>query len=180
MRRPNGTTPNWWSGGKCAGQTEQHQIGGSAANAPANERECGSAMRCAGQTEQQQIGGLAKNAPANKRECGVAMRCAGRTATPNRWIVGECAGKRKRMWRVDEMRLPNEKKRRRGDGMHWPKEKEEVLENEGDEFLVMEHHLTLSHLGAPLVRLLQYFTSDLGTIVCIRRQCCPTQHARPK
>ena len=63
MRRRNGTTPIRWIGGEYAGQTEQHQIGGSAANAPANEREC-----------------------------GVAMRCAGRTATPNRWAGGECAG----------------------------------------------------------------------------------------
>jgi hypothetical protein len=29
-----------------------------------------------------------------------------------------------------------------------------------------------------LVSVLQYFTSDLRTIVCIRTQCCPTQHAR--
>jgi len=78
MRRPNGATPNWWIGGQCAGQTEQHRIGGLAANAPANEREC-----------------------------GAAMRCAGRTATPNRWIGGECAGKRKRMQRGDEIRRPN-------------------------------------------------------------------------
>ncbi len=35
MRWPNRTTPNWWIGGKCAGETEQHQIGGSAANTPA-------------------------------------------------------------------------------------------------------------------------------------------------
>ena len=42
--------------------------------------------------------------------------------------------------------------------------------------------LTLSRLGMPLGCLLesiaQYFTSDLRTIVCIRTQCCPTQHAR--
>jgi hypothetical protein len=53
MRRPNGPTPNrWWLGGECirlqkmgnggaargcASQMEQHQIGGMAANAPANE-----------------------------------------------------------------------------------------------------------------------------------------------
>jgi len=36
MRRPSEITPNQWHlGGECAGQTEQHQIGGSAANAPA-------------------------------------------------------------------------------------------------------------------------------------------------
>jgi hypothetical protein len=38
--------------------------------------------------------------------------------------------------------------------------------------------LTLSRLGKRLVSVLQYFTSDLRTIVCIRTQCCPTQHAR--
>ena len=39
MRRPNGPTPNRWRpGGKCASQTEQHQIGGgSAGNAPAKQ-----------------------------------------------------------------------------------------------------------------------------------------------
>jgi hypothetical protein len=65
--------------------------------------------------------------------------------TPNRWIGGECAGKRrdcgttmgcagrtKRMWRGDEIRRPNKKnkarrwmhrpnkKRRRADGMRRP------------------------------------------------------------
>ena len=36
MRQPNGTIPNRWRlGGECAGQMEQHQIGGLAANAPA-------------------------------------------------------------------------------------------------------------------------------------------------
>jgi len=50
------------------------------------------------------------------------------------------------MRRGDEMRRPNEKKRRRGDGMHRPKEKEEVLEDEGDESLVMEHHLRREEL----------------------------------
>jgi hypothetical protein len=38
------------------------------------------------------------------------------------------------------------KKRLRGDGMHWPKEKEEVLENENDESLLMEHHLRREEL----------------------------------
>jgi hypothetical protein len=38
------------------------------------------------------------------------------------------------------------KKRRRGDGMHRPKEKEEVLENEDDESLLMEHHLRREEL----------------------------------
>ena len=38
--------------------------------------------------------------------------------------------------------------------------------------------LTLSRLGKRLLSVLQYFTSDLCTIICIRTQCCPTQHAR--
>jgi hypothetical protein len=38
MRRPKwDNTKRWRLGGECAGQMEQHQIGGSAANAPANE-----------------------------------------------------------------------------------------------------------------------------------------------
>ena len=48
----------------CASQMEQHQIGGLAANAPANkETEIGG--ECAGQVKQRQIGGgSAGNAPA--------------------------------------------------------------------------------------------------------------------
>ena len=55
--------------------------------------------------------------PANKRECGAAMECTDRR-----------------------------KKRRCGEGMHRPKEKEEVLEDEGDEILVMEHHIRRDEL----------------------------------
>ena len=96
MRRPNETTPNRWRlGGGCAGQTEQHQIGGgSAGNAPAKRNSTKSADR-------------RRMRRPNERECGAAMRCTGRTATPNRWIGDKCAGKRKRMWRGDEMRRPN-------------------------------------------------------------------------
>ena len=79
MRRPNETTPNRWRlGGECAGQMEQHQIGGgSAGNKPAkwNNTKSVAAQRgmrrpngttpnrwqlggeCASQMEQHQIGG---------------------------------------------------------------------------------------------------------------------------
>jgi hypothetical protein len=84
-------------------QTKQHEIGGSAANAPANEA-----------TPNRWIGG---KCAGKRRDCGTTMRCAGRT---------------KRMLRGDEMRQPNEKtkarrwmrrpnkKWQRGDGMHRP------------------------------------------------------------
>jgi hypothetical protein len=80
----------------CASQMEQHQIGGLAANAPANkETEIGG--ECAGQVKQRQIGGgSAGNAPAKWNNTkSVAARWGMRWpngTTPNRWIGGECAG----------------------------------------------------------------------------------------
>jgi hypothetical protein len=133
MSQPNGATPNRWVGSECAGK-RRDQIGGE----------------CAGQTKQHQIGGgSAGNAPAKRSNTkSVAARRGMRRpngTTPNRWISGECAGKRrdcgttmgctgrtKRMRRGDEMRRLNEKtkarrrmhrpnkKWRRGDGMHRP------------------------------------------------------------
>ena len=94
-KRQNRRGMRWRLGGGCAGQTEQHQIGGgSAGNAPAKRNSTKSADR-------------RRMRRPNERECGAAMRCAGLTATPNRWIGDKCAGKRKRMWRGDEMRRPN-------------------------------------------------------------------------
>jgi len=121
IRRPKERSPNRWvggeragirrdqSGGECAGQVTQRQIGGgSAGDAPANEAtpnrwvggECAGKQsntksvdrrRMRRQKKQHQIGGSAANAPANK-------------ATPNRWIGGKCAGKRRH---DDGMRRPD-------------------------------------------------------------------------
>ena len=85
MRQPNGATPNRWVGGECAGK-RRDQIGG----------EC--AGECAGQTEQHQIGGgSAGNAPAKRNNTKlVAARRGMRRpngTTPNQWrLGGECAG----------------------------------------------------------------------------------------
>ena len=107
MRRRNGTTPNRWIGGKYAGQTEQHQIGGMAANAPAKRKRMRRGDEMRRPNSNTKSVGRRRMRRRNGRECGAAMRCAGRTATPNRWIGGECAGKRKRMRRGNEMRRPN-------------------------------------------------------------------------
>jgi hypothetical protein len=100
MRRRNGTTPNRWIGGKYAGQTEQHQIGGTAANAPAKRKRMRRGDEMRRPNSNTKSVGRRRMRRRNGRECGAAMGCASRT-----------------------------KKRRRGDGMHRPKEKEEVLEN---------------------------------------------------
>jgi hypothetical protein len=87
MRRPNGTTPNLWRfGGECAGQTEQHQIGGvTAGNAPAKWTNTKSVVARRGMHP------FAKN---GQWWCGEGMRQPN-GATPNRWDGGECAGKRR-------------------------------------------------------------------------------------
>ena len=94
MRQPNGATPNRWVGGECANK-QRDRIG----------------WECAVQVKQRQIGGgSAGNAPAKRNNTKLVhrrrMRRPSRT-TPNRWISGKCAGKRKRMWCGDEMRRPN-------------------------------------------------------------------------
>jgi hypothetical protein len=98
--------------GDAPAKKSDHQIGGLAANAPANEetKSAGNApakwnnaksvaarwgMRR--QTKQHQIGGSAANAPANE-------------ATPNRWIGGECAGKRSNTTSVDRRRMRRQTK----------------------------------------------------------------------
>ena len=96
MRRPSVTTPNWWRlGGECAGkrnntksvdrrrmrrQTKQHQIGGSAANAPANEA-----------TPNWWIGG----------------ECAGKRSNTKSVDRRRMRQQKKRLWHDDEMRRPN-------------------------------------------------------------------------
>jgi hypothetical protein len=74
---------------------EQHQIGGLAANTPANE-ETKIGGECAGQVKQSQIGGgSAGNAPAKWNNTkSVAARWGMRWpngTTPNWWSGGECA-----------------------------------------------------------------------------------------
>jgi hypothetical protein len=75
MRRPNGRTPNRWRlGGECTGQTEQHQFGGSVANAPANEEIVArrwdapkeNAARLWDAPAERKNQGLAKDAPAEQ------------------------------------------------------------------------------------------------------------------
>ena len=103
MRRPNETTPNRWRlGGECAGQMEEHQIGG----------------------------GSAGNAPAKWNNTNSVARRRMRRQTKRLWH--DDGMRPKRMRRGFEMRRLNEKikawqrmhrpnkKWRRGDGMHRP------------------------------------------------------------
>ena len=110
MRQPNGATPNWWVGGECAGKRRDRnwrRMRWSSETTPNRWRLGG---ECASQMEQHQIGGSAANAPAKRNNTKSVDRRRIRRpngTTPNRWIGGECAGKRKRMRRGDEMRRPN-------------------------------------------------------------------------
>jgi hypothetical protein len=117
MRRPKwDNTTSVAARRECAGQMEQHQIGGSAANAPANE----------------EIVARRWDAPAEQRECGAAMRFAGRTKRTRR--SDGCTGRTRNGGALMEC-AGQTNKRRCADGMRRPKEKED------DESLLMEHHL---------------------------------------